>query len=363
MQTPMQTHLLSSTAARQRLSAWWASRLPGASDVAVRQVEHLAAGHSNDTFAVEVSWRDGGAQRLQTFVLRTPPAGVGLLAPYDVARQFQVMRALSGSAVPVPRVLWLEENAQVLGRPFFVMEKLDGLCIEKDVPAEIAAPQHVRRLCERYVDLIAEVHRVDWRARGLGFLGDGAAHLQREIAWWDAEIRRHQQGELPAFDCMLDWLKQHLPPRGGPVTLVHGDAKIGNLFLRGTEVVALFDWEMAAIGDPLTDLGWASLQWNTPSALLSNHPGALTRDELLARYSQVSGNPVHDLPFYEGLAGLKLCAILFVASMLYRTGRSSDPRFLRFGNEVLPKSLTKVLAIMGIDRPVPAGDIAAMVAA
>ncbi|MEO8296289.1 MAG: phosphotransferase family protein [Burkholderiales bacterium] len=361
----MQTHLFSSSAAQARLTAWWAQRLPGASDVVVTGVEHLAAGHSNDTFAVELAWQAAGTRQHQSVILRTPPSGVGLLAPYDVARQFRIMQALAGSAVPVPRMHWLEEGTEVLGRPFFVMDKLDGACIEKEVPADIlaAAPQSIRQLCERYIDLIAQVHRLDWRARGLGFLGDGVSYLSQEIAKWEAEIRRHQQGELPAFERLLGWLKQHRPTVSSPATLVHGDAKIGNLFLRGQEVVALFDWEMAGIGDPLTDLGWASLQWHTPSALLSNYPGALTRTELLARYEHTSGITVHDLPFYEGLAGLKLCAILFIASMLYRTGQSTDPRFLRFGNEVLPKFLEKVLKVVGIEEAVPCGDVAAVVPA
>src|ERR1700759_402610 len=119
-----------------RLAAWFAARLPDAHDVRLLEgPRRLNAGHSNDTSAVELAWRDAaGAERRESFVLRAPPAGPGLLEPYDVAKQHRIMAALAGSAVPVPRMYWLDETGEVLGRPFFAMERLRGIQFEMDTP-------------------------------------------------------------------------------------------------------------------------------------------------------------------------------------------------------------------------------------
>ncbi len=356
----MDSDPLTAQQVRAPLAAWFGQRLPDARAVTLQTWERLAAGHSNETYQAGLSWLDGQSQpRYQDWIVRTPPGGAGLLAPYDVGKQFRVMQALQGSPVPVPRVDWLQEDASLIGRPFFAMQKLDGACIEKHLPPEIKAggPALVRHLCERYAELLAAVHQVDWQQRELQFLGDGSRHLEREIAWWEQEIRRVQQGPVPAFDRVIDWLRSRCPAQNGRVALVHGDAKLGNLFIQGQQVVALLDWEMATLGDPMTDIGWAAVQWGTPSALLSTCAGALSKAELLAHYEQCGGVRVHQLPFYEALAGLKLNAILFVAAMMFRTGQSRDPRFRRFGDEVLPTTLRRLLASIGGDPSTALGDI------
>lgn len=346
---------------RAPLTHWLVARLRLGGPLRIESWDRLAAGHSNETYEVKVSWDANGKAIPASWIVRTPPEGIGLLAPYDVGRQFRVMQTLAGSEVPVPRMLWLEEDTKIIGRPFFLMEKLAGACIEKELTPEVATggAAVVTRLCERYAELLAAVHQVDWRARGLGLLGDGSSHLKREIGHWENEIRRVQNGPVPGLDSLIAWLREQEPAQSERVALVHGDAKLGNLFVQGTEVVGLLDWELAAVGDPMLDIGWAAVQWGTPSALLSTCPGAPDKAALLAHYERCGGVRVHDLPYYEALAGLKLNAILFVASMMYRNGQSADPRFRRFGDEVLPFTLRRLLTSLGFEATHPLGDIGA----
>ncbi len=343
---------------RPALERWFASRFgPNAAEVTVREVARLSTGHSNDTFAADVSWREAGGPRQQVFVLRTRPEGEGLLEPYDVAKQYRVMKALEGSEVPVAKMYWLEPGEAVIGRPFFVMEKLDGAIIEFEIPDYVreAPPDKLRRMCTRYVEVVAAIHRVDWRARGLDFLDRGGNPVERELAWWESEIRRVQLGPLPAFERIRLWLREHMPAPSPQLTLVHGDPKLGNILFQDEKVGAVFDWEMTTVGDPLTDVGWVAFLWRFGGGLVSM-PGALSLDELLELYQSRSGIPVHDLLFYEVLAGFKMAAIHLVAAMLFESGKSSDLRFVMLG-QVIPLLLKVLLARIGVAVDVPAGNV------
>jgi aminoglycoside phosphotransferase (APT) family kinase protein len=343
---------------RARLTAWFARNLPGCSDFAIAGISRLSTGHSNDTYAIDARWRQGGESRGEVFVLRTRPEGVGLLEPYDVAKQFKVMKALEGTPVPLPKMYWLEEDDAVIGRPFFVMEKLEGVIVEQEIPEYVleAGPDKIRRLCERYVETIAAIHNVDWRARGLEFLGDGRDFLPREIAWWENEVRRFQEGPLPSFDAVISWLKANTPAQTPRITLVHGDTKWGNVLLQDETVVAMFDWEMTAIGDPMTDVGWASWLWDGSTSGIPALPGAMSKEELLAYYEKLTGIQVHHLPFYETLEGFKMAAILYMGAMLFDSGRSNDLRYLAFG-PVVPMLLDRLLATAGLPAGLPHGKV------
>lgn len=345
---------------RQRLEIWFARKLAqSSSDVTISAISRLSTGHSNDTFSVALNWREDGVEKAQVLVLRTRPDGVGLLEPYDVGKQFRVMKALEGSNVPVPKMYWLQEDESVIGKPFFVMEKLDGVIIEQEVPEYVlkADAAKIRRMCHRYVETIAAIHNLNWRDRGLDFLGDGSHFLDREIAWWEGEVRRAQRGPLPSMDLVMQWLWKNKPAQCPRITLVHGDAKWGNLLLQDEAVVAMLDWEMTTIGDPLTDVGWCTWLWERSLVGVPAQPGALAKQDVVELYEQLTGIKVENLVFYEVLEGFKMAAILFVGAMLFDSGRSPDLRYVGFGQGV-PALLDRLLEMIGVQRPVEHGMVA-----
>ena len=343
----------------ERLARRFEQNWPGASEVSVSDFSRLSAGHSSDVYLFKADWSQAGRRQSQKFVLRTPPDGVGLLEPYDMGKEFRVMQALHGSKVPVPTMCWLDTDETVIGKTYYVMECLDGQAVEMSIPEYLrqADKEKIRRICCGYVETIAAIHTVDWQARGLAFLGDGANMLERDLAWWENEIRRFQQGPLPAFDVILEWLKANKPQQTPTITLVHGDCKPGNIFLSDETVTAMLDWEMVTIGDPMTDIGWFScLHDLMQGGGVVGLPGALSKQEMLDYYQELSGIEIHDLNYYEVFALFKMVVIQFVGSMLYDTGKSSDLRYLCFGG-IVKAMLDKILAMIGVIEPVAYGKV------
>ncbi|TDO15087.1 aminoglycoside phosphotransferase (APT) family kinase protein [Mycobacterium sp. BK086] len=303
----------------QRLTSWLRKQI--ADDVRVEGLDRVDFGHSAEMLTFTIV----AAERTDV-VLRLRPRPPALLEPYDLPRQFRILSALSDTAVRAPKVLWLEDSGDVLGRPFLVMERVAGDVYEMQAP-EGAGDAGIRRMCEGMAEQLAAVHTVDLTATGLDWLGDGRDHLDREIAHWADEMRRVQRGPLPALERLLAELRVSTPERYPAVTLVHGDAKPGNFAFVGDEVSAVFDWELTGTGDPLTDLGWMELLWMQPVGITS-HPAAIGFDEFLAHYQAASGITPRNRPWYRALNAFKMAVICLIGSMLYDSGDSDDERFL-----------------------------------
>jgi aminoglycoside phosphotransferase (APT) family kinase protein len=228
--------------------------------------------------------------------------------------------------VRVPRALWLEDTGEVLGRPFFIMERVGGDVYEMDSPAD-ASDETVQRMCRSLAEQIAAVHAVDLDTTGLGALDDGSDHLDRELNRWADEMHRVQRGPLPALERLLHELREAKPQPCPRVTLVHGDAKPGNFAFTDGEVSAVFDWEMTTVGDPLTDIGWLELLWMQPVGITS-HSAALTIDELLAHYEAVSGIAIENRSWYRALNAYKMAVICLIGAMLVEAGHSDDHKLV-----------------------------------
>jgi aminoglycoside phosphotransferase (APT) family kinase protein len=325
--------------------AWLAEQMPDVRGLKLDHARQLTFGHSNQTWDIGVSWAGGGDR----YILRSPPDGIGLLEPYDVAKQYHVMKALAGGPVPLPKMLWLENSGSVLGKPFFLMERLDGFGIEWNLPSDLleATPEAVRTICEQYIDAVAEVHLVDWRTVDTRLPPPAADPVAAEIDWWEARIVEHCGESLPSFEAVIAWLRANKPPPAEP-RLVHGDPKLGNLLLCGSRLIALLDWEMSSIGDPLCDLGWLSFQWNGAfTAGFADLPGAMSWDEMAERYTARTGIATGNIRYYQVLQGYKAAAICFVGYMMFLHGTIGDPRFEQFG-PVVPPQLDRMLALAGI---------------
>jgi aminoglycoside phosphotransferase (APT) family kinase protein len=326
-----------------RLTEWFATQLPDAGDVRVEGIDRVEAGHSAETLLVTVL-ADGTRRDV---VVRVRPEPPGLLEPYDLQRQFTILRALEATPVRSPRVFWYEPSGEVLGRAFYVMERLPGRVIERGVPDDLARdPDLVRRMCLSMVDQIATIHTVDVHAVGLDAL-PGRDHVDRELDHWTEEVERAKSEPLPLVDRLIAELRLQQPPPCPRVTLVHGDTKPGNFAFVGDEVSAVFDWEMATVGDPLTDLGWAEVNWRFTGNVTSA-PGTPPADELVARWETKTGIEALHRPWYRAMQGLKIAAILLVGGYLYESGESSDRRLLDMSLGAVPLAQA-ALADLGVE--------------
>lgn len=332
-----------------RLTDWLRTRV--GEEVRLEGLESVEFGHSAEMLAFTVVTR---ASR-RDVVLRLRPTPPALLEPYDLVRQFLVLTALAPTEVRVPPALWHEPTGDVLGRPFFVMDRVAGSVYELQAPD--GSGEHVRAMCAGLADQLAAVHRVDVASVGLADLADGGTHLEREIDHWATEIRRVQRGPLPALERLLGELVSAMPEPCSAVTLVHGDAKPGNFAFIGDQVSAVFDWEMVTLGDPLTDLGWLELLWMQPVGIAS-HPAAYSIDELLARYTAAGGIAPRHRPWYRAMAAYKMSAICLIGAMLYADGASTDERYAM--NAYGIPMLTKLgLAELGVTEELEDGPVLA----
>jgi aminoglycoside phosphotransferase (APT) family kinase protein len=333
----------------EKLTAWLGTQLPD-DDLRIEGLDRVEFGHSAEmmvlTIVTSTDRRD--------VVLRLRPRPPALLEPYDLKRQFHILRALEGTPVRVPRVLWLEESGDVLGRPFFVMERVAGDVYEMQAP-EHTTPEGIRHMCLSMADQLGAIHKVDLRATGLDSLADGGSHLDRELDHWAAEMHRVQRGPLPALERLLAGLRETKPEPCPTVALVHGDAKPGNFAFVGDEVSAVFDWEMTTVGDPLTDIGWMELLWMQPVGITS-HPSAPSIDEFLTRYEAVSGVGTRHRQWYRALNAFKMAVICLIGSMLFNDGVSDDQRFVLNAHGI--SLLTQAgLADLGIDETLEDGPV------
>lgn len=343
-----------STDSERRLSDWVRAQVPDADDVRLDGIDRVNFGHSAEMMTLSVVCRRGGRDERQDVVLRLRPKPPALLEPYDLARQFAILRALADTPVRAPRALWLEPTGRVLGRPFFVMERVAGEVYEMEPPAG-AADDTVVRMCQSLVEQLAAIHTVDLTGAGLDALDDGRNHLDRELAHWAAEMDRVKRDRLPALERLHRALLAGKPEPCPSVTLVHGDAKPGNFAFTGGEVSAVFDWEMTTIGDPLTDIGWLEMLWMQPVGI-NSHPAALSIDALLAHYEAASGIKAANRPWYRAFNAYKMAVICLIGAMLVEDGHSDDQKLAlaAYGTSLMTRA---GLTDLGIDEPLDDGPV------
>lgn len=338
----------------RRLSDWVRTQVPDADEVRLEGIDRVSFGHSAEMMTLSVATRHGDRDDRRDVVLRLRPKPPALLEPYDLARQFAILRALADTPVRVPPALWLEPTGEVLGRPFFVMERVGGDVYEMEPPVG-AADDTVVRMCQSLVEQLAAIHAVDLARTGLDTLDDGANHLDRELGHWAAEMNRVKRDRLPALERLHEALLAGKPDPCPRVSLVHGDAKPGNFAFTAGEVSAVFDWEMTTIGDPLTDIGWLEMLWMQPVGI-NSHPAALSIDALLAHYESVSGIHVVNRPWYRAFNAYKMAVICLIGAMLVEDGHSDDQKLVlaAYGTSLMTKA---GLSDLGIDEPLDDGPV------
>ena len=300
------------------------------------EIEPIGDGHSNVTYAL----RRGDVE----LVVRRPPRGPLPPSAHDVLREARVLTALAGHA-PVPRVLATCEDPGVIGAPFYVMERLAGEVVTDAAPPAFDTEAERRRMGEALVDGLVTLHAVDWRAAGLEGFGRPDGYLERQLKRFGGLWERNRTRDLPAVERVGAWLGAHVPP-SPPATIVHGDYRLGNVMFAPSPpaaLVAIFDWEMSTIGDPLADLGYLCTFWvdrdDPPAGIFERHaltraPGWPSRAELVARYEERSGRALGDVRWYQAMALWKI--IVFMEGNYRRAlaGSVDDPYLTSFGESI-----------------------------
>jgi aminoglycoside phosphotransferase (APT) family kinase protein len=298
----------------------------------------VGEGHSNVTYVV--------ARDDDRFVLRRPPRPPLPPSAHDVLREARVLRAVERTPVRAPRVLATCDDEAVIGAPFYVMELVEGEVITGAVPSALDTPAERRRIGEEVVDALVELHAADWRALGLEGFGKPTGYLERQLRRFLGLWEHNRTREVPEVERVAAWLRDHLPA-SPDATIVHGDFRLGNTMFAHTapaRLLAIFDWEMATIGDPLADVGYLCMMWSQaddpPGGMADLHAvtraeGFPTRAELVARYEERSGRSMTDIRWYTTLALWK--SVVFMEGNYKRAvaGTTDDPFLKTFGQGVV----------------------------
>lgn len=318
------------------------------------EVLQFPRGYSNLTYLLRVGDRE--------VVLRCPPKGVKIASAHDMSREYRILSKLSGVGFRVPTPLLFCDSEAILGAPFYVMERSKGVILRAATPPELElGEERMRLLSEELVDTLALIHAVDLDAAGLLNLGKPEGYIERQVRGWTERYRKAQTDDVPEFDSIAEWLASHMPKESG-ATLIHNDFKYDNVVLSSdlSSVVAVLDWEMATLGDPLMDLGCTLGYWiqaDDPPLMQAmrfgptNLPGNLTRMEVVHRYEERSHRTVTHLPFYYTFALMKLAVVGQQLYRRYAEGLTREPRYARLldGVRGLSRAGVEVIASGRID--------------
>jgi aminoglycoside phosphotransferase (APT) family kinase protein len=320
------------------LESFFTEHVPSLAGAPV-EVQQFPGGHSNLTYLLRV----GG----QEVVMRRPPFGTKVKSAHDMGREYRILSALAGHYPRAPKPLAYSEDPAIMGAPFYVMERVRGVILRKDIPAELKLdPARFRKLCETLVDALVELHALDYKTLGLADLGKPEGYVQRQVEGWTKRYVGSQTDSVPVVEQVAKWLDDHRPPDSG-AALIHNDFKFDNVVLdpeEPTRIVGILDWEMSTLGDPLMDLGTFLSYWvqadDEPVMQFfrggpSDKPGALTRRELVERYSERSGRVVNNPDYYYVFGLFKTAVVLQQIYYRYRQGLTKDERFASFGAGVV----------------------------
>jgi aminoglycoside phosphotransferase (APT) family kinase protein len=275
------------------------------------------------------------------FVMRKKPPGTLLQSAHQVEREFRIIKALAATDVPVPRVHILCDDSDVIGTPFFVMDFVAGR-IFRDPTMLNSSPDERAACYDSMNDVLARLHKVDFRAVGLGDYGRPAAYVERQVARWSKQYEASKTEVIAEMDRLIEWLTQHIPA-GDETTIAHGDYRMENIIFHPSEprVVAVLDWELSTLGHPLGDLGWVCRPYHCPlgiDGVLSfqsielRSPGIPSEEEFVASYcKRVGRRAVPDLMFFVAFSFFRAAAIAQGIAMRAKIGTASAPDAAKHG--------------------------------
>jgi aminoglycoside phosphotransferase (APT) family kinase protein len=354
--------------AKRQLAGWLAKQLPDATGMRVTHLEKPGgSGFSNDTLLMDIAYQQGGAAREENLVVRVTPTGYPVFPYYDIGHQFDIMKAVGQkSDIPVPTMRWREEDKSLLGESFYVMERVYGSIPADNPPYPTegfvfdATPAQREKMWWSGLDALMRIGTLDVDSLGLDFLEMptlGSTPIEQHLAYYRRYLDWAREGEeQPTSQAVLAWLEANLPT-DEPRALCWGDARVGNQIFRDFEVVSVLDWEMAALGNPVCDLGWwlfvdlINMAGNgIPGMARPRLEGLPSHEETVARWEEVMGRKAEHLLFYQAFAGLRFaCVMIRVMGQQAHYGTfpmEAKPILQR--NNVVTQHLAQLL-----DLPVP----------
>lgn len=294
-------------------------------------IQQFPSGFSNLTYLIKV----GNTE----MVLRRPPVGAKIKSAHDMGREFRILSALRPVYPYCPNPLAYTEDPAVMGCPFYVMERIPGIIVRKNLPKGMdLSPDGMRTLCEKLLDVQVELHSIDVVKVGLDNLGKPDGFVKRQVDGWSDRYRKAKTPDAPDFERVMAWLAEKMQPDTEHPTIVHNDYKLDNVVLDSNNpmnIIGVLDWEMATYGDPLLDLGNSLAYWveKNDSAeaqgmrMMPLLEGALTRRELIARYGEKTGRDMSTMDFYYCFGVFRLAAIAQQIYKRYYEGITKDERF------------------------------------
>jgi len=324
-----------------RVGQWIEAHVPGAAGTP--EIWQFPGGHANLTYLIRYPSAE--------FVLRRPPHGDLAPGAHDMAREYRVLSVLHRAFPPAPRAFAFCEDASIAGAPFFVMERRRGIVVRRDVPDRFGGgtdPVQNRKLSTVIIDTLADFHRVDYREVGLEDLGKPAGYLARQVGGWANRWSRSATKPVPEADRVIAWLEDAMPAT--PIdTLVHNDWRLDNMAVAPDDpgrAVAVYDWDMCTLGDPLTDVGTLLSAWYEEgeafdflSPMPSRTPGFMTRAEAVARYGERRGIDVGQMPYYYVFGLFKMAVIVQQLYRRFHLGQTQDARMA--GGETVAEEMIR----------------------
>lgn len=312
------------------------------------EISQFPAGASNLTYCVKVG--------NQEFVLRRPPFGSQVKSAHDMSREFNVLSKLSKFYAPAPKPLIYCDDDSIIGSEFYLMERRNGLIIRGRSPKSVSSAvadgltlensgDLRQRVCESFIENLVDLHALDYKKIGLDDLGKPEGYVKRQVEGWTKRYFNAKTKEQVELEKAIKWLNANIPNSTG-ASLVHNDYKFDNIMLDPddlTKIVAVLDWEMTTIGEPLMDLGTTLGYWMSkdvgdellsmpfnPRVLMEN----VSRQELVEIYAEKSGRDVSEMLFYYVFGSFKIAVIAQQIYFRFANGFTKDQRFAKFGDFV-----------------------------
>lgn len=305
--------------------------------VGAPDVEQFPGGASNLTYLIRYGERE--------LVLRRPPPGAKAGSAHDVLREARVMTALKPHYAYVPTILATCDEGAATGHEFYVMERLRGSILRRELPPELGLDASgVRQLCLSFIDRLVALHQVDAALPELAHLGKGDGYIARQVGGWSGRWRKAMIEGTDPCDDVLAWLAEKQPSHDNASCVIHNDYRFDNVVLDPDDplqIIGVLDWEMATIGDPLMELGGSLAYWvqADDDAVFQSFrrqpthaPGMLTRREVVDVYAERSGLPIGNFDFYEVFGLFRLMVIIQQIYRRYALGQTRDPQFAGFGD-------------------------------
>jgi aminoglycoside phosphotransferase (APT) family kinase protein len=299
------------------------------------ELKQFQGGASNLTYLLKIGDRE--------MILRRPPAGTKAKTAHDMGREFRVLQKLS-PVFPCPKPLAYCEDESLIGSTFYVMEKLTGVILRRDLPKGLTyAPEQARKLCANLLDTQIRLHTLDYAEAGLADMGKPQGYVERQVNGWCERFEKAHTDDVPKCESVMAWLKTNRPPDSARPGIIHNDYRFDNVVLDPSDnltIIGVLDWEMATLGDPLMDLGSSLAYWaqaDDPPQIQSlrmqpSHlPGMLKREEIVRYYAAKAGVQIQNPDYYYVFGLFRLGVIAQQIYYRWKLGQTRNPRFQAFG--------------------------------